>query len=78
MPYLVQGCIDDRTLAVIAATAKEAFAKAIEWHVVEGLTDVSIYDGTTSYSVDEFASAMAVQEIAATMKMANDNDPSGQ
>jgi hypothetical protein len=27
MPFLVQACLDDRTLAVTAATAKEAFAK---------------------------------------------------
>ena len=35
MPFLVQGCIDDHTLAVTTATAKEAFAKAVEWHVTE-------------------------------------------
>jgi hypothetical protein len=33
MPYLVQGRIDDHRLAVTTGTAKEAFAKAIEWHV---------------------------------------------
>ena len=75
MPYLVQGCIDDHTLAVTADTAKEAFAKAIEWHVAERFTDVSIYDGSKSYSIDEFASAMALQEIA--IAMANDNDAGG-
>jgi len=30
MPFSVQACLDDHTLAVTAATAKEAFAKAIE------------------------------------------------
>jgi hypothetical protein len=54
MPFLVQGSIDDHTLAVTTATAQEAFAKAIEWHVVERITDVSIYDGTKVYSIDAF------------------------
>jgi hypothetical protein len=30
--FLVQACLDDHTLAVTTATAKEAFAKADEWH----------------------------------------------
>ena len=53
MPYLVQGCIDDHTLAVTEDTAKEAFAKAIEWHVVEKFSGVSIYDGARMYSIDD-------------------------
>ena len=72
MPYTVQGSIDDSALAVITETAKEAFAKAIEWHVAEGYADVSIHDGSKSYSIHEFALAMALQEIADTL--ANDND----
>jgi hypothetical protein len=78
MPYLVQGCIDGRTLAVTANTAKEAFSKAIEWHVAGKYTDVSIYDGSQIYSIDEFASAMALQEIANTVSTANDNEASGK
>ena len=74
----MQGCIDDRTLAVTANTAKEAFAKAIEWHVAEKYMDVSIYDGRKLYSIDEFASAMALQEIANTVATANDNEASGK
>ena len=70
MPYLVQGCIDDHTLAVTADTAKEAFAKAIEWHVVEKFSGVSIYDSARMYSIDEFASVMALQEIANTVEAA--------
>jgi hypothetical protein len=70
MPFLVQGSIDDQTLAVTTATAQEAFAKAIEWHVVQRFTDVSIYDGARSYSVDEFASVMALLEIANTVEAA--------
>ena len=46
MPFPVQGYLDDHTLAVTTATAKEAFAKAVEWHVTERFTDVSIYDGS--------------------------------
>jgi hypothetical protein len=74
MPYVVRGCIDDLALTVTAATAKEAFAKAIEWHLAERYTNVSIYDGSKSYSIHEFALAMALQEIAATLVMANNND----
>jgi hypothetical protein len=64
MPYLVQGRIDDHTLAVTADTAKQAFAKAIEWHVAERFSDVSIYDGAKRYSIVEFASVMSLREIA--------------
>ena len=74
MSYVVHGCINDGALTAIAATAKEAFAIAIEWHVAEGYTDVSIHDGSKSYSIREFALAMALQEIASTLVMANDND----
>jgi len=68
MPYLVQGSIDDYTLAVTAATAQEAFAKAIEWQVAQKFTDVSIYDGTKVYSIDAFSVAMALLEIAKTVE----------
>ena len=51
-------------------TAKHAFAKAIELHVVEKLFGVSIYDGARMYSIDEFASAMSLQEIANTVEAA--------
>jgi len=70
MPFLVQGCIDDHKLAVTTATAKEAFAKAIEWHVTERFADVSIYDGVKIYSIEEFSSVMALQEIANTVEAA--------
>jgi hypothetical protein len=68
MPFLVQGCIDDHKLAVTTATAKEAFAKAIEWQVAQGFTDISIYDGVTNYSIDAFSVAMALLEIAKTVE----------
>jgi hypothetical protein len=69
----VQGCIDDHTLAVPTATAKEAFAKAVEWHVTEA--DVSIYDGAKIYSIEQFSLVMALQEIANTVEAAAELGP---
>ena len=71
MPFLVQANIDDRELSATTETAKEAFAKAVEWHVVERFTNVSINDGRRSYSIAEFSSEMALREIANTV----DTDP---
>ena len=51
-----------------ARTAKDAFAKAIEWHVVGKLSDVSINDGRRNYSIAEFPSVMVLAEIAETVK----------
>ena len=64
MIFLVHAYVDDHVLKATAKTAKDAFAKAIEWHVVGRLTDISISDGTRSYSIAEFASVMALAEIA--------------
>jgi len=64
MIFHVHAYVDDRVLKATAKTAKDAFAKAIEWHVVGRLTDISISDGTRSYSIAEFASVMALAEIA--------------
>jgi hypothetical protein len=72
MSYVVQGCIDEWALRRLPRRRKEAFAKAIGWHVAERYTDVSIHDGSKSYSIHEFALVMALQEIASTL--ANDND----
>ena len=47
---LVRAYVDVYALIVTAETAKDAFASAIEWHVVGKLTDVSVYDSTRSYS----------------------------
>lgn len=66
--FLVQTYVDDHTVAVTAETAKDAFAKAIEWHIVGKLADVSIIDGTRSYSIVEFSSVMALVEIANTIE----------
>ena len=68
MPFSVQARVDDRTLAVTAKTAKEAFAKAVEWHVVKRFIDVSISDGNKRYSIAEFSSKMAIAEIAYTVE----------
>jgi 20S proteasome alpha/beta subunit len=68
MPFLVQADIDDHTLAEAIETAKEAFAKAVEWHVAQRLINVTISDGTKSYTIAEFSLAMARQEIANTVE----------
>jgi hypothetical protein len=52
---------------VTTKTAKEAFAKAVEWHVVERFTNVSISNGRKRYSIAEFSSVMALIEIANTV-----------
>ena len=67
MPFLVQATIDDHTLAVTIETAKEAFAKAVEWHVVHKMAGITITDDVRSYSIAEFSSAMALGEIANTV-----------
>jgi len=55
-------------LAARTATAKEPFAKAVEWHVAGQFTDVSISDNSKTYSIDAFALAMALLEIPKTVK----------
>ncbi len=75
MPFLVQATADDHTLAVTTETATEAFAKAIEWQVVERFTNISINDGTKSYTVAEFSSVMALKQIANTVEPAAELGP---
>ena len=70
MPFSVSAYVDNRLVSETTETAKEAFAKAVEWHVVYKLTNISISDGIKSYSIDGFASAMALQEIANTVEAA--------
>jgi hypothetical protein len=67
MPFVVKGYYADHPLTVTQESAKAAFAKAVEWHVVEKFTDVSISDGKKSYSIAEFSLVMARQEIARTL-----------
>jgi hypothetical protein len=69
LPQLsVHAYIDGQELSTTAETAKDAFAKAIEWRIVGRLADVTISDGTRSYSIVEFSSVMAFAEIANTIK----------
>ena len=72
---MVQASSDGQTLAVMTATAKEAFAKAVEWQVVGRCTQVTISDSTNTYSTEAFALAMALLDIAKTVNSASeDND----
>ena len=75
MPFVVKSHIDDVMLAANAETAKDAFAKAVEWHVAQRLADVSISDGIRSFTIAEFASAMASLDIAKTVDAAADRGP---
>ncbi|MEO8319157.1 MAG: hypothetical protein ABI561_12615 [Bradyrhizobium sp.] len=68
MPFSVNADIEGHTLTATTETAKEAFAKAVEWHVAEQVTDVSISDGIKSFTIGEFASAMALAEIIHTQR----------
>jgi hypothetical protein len=70
MPFVVQAHSDDHTLTVTTATAKEAFAKAVEWHITGRFTHVSISDDIKTYSLDAFSLAMALLEIGKTLDTA--------
>jgi hypothetical protein len=62
MSFSVKAFIDDHVITATAKTAKEAFAKAVEWHVVHKFADVFISDGDRSYSIAEFSSVIAQQK----------------
>ena len=68
VPFLVKAYVDGHALTGIAQAAKDAFAIAIEWHVLGNLTDVLISNRSGSYSIVEFASVMALAEIAHTIR----------
>jgi hypothetical protein len=78
MPFVVKALYDDHTLTVTTETAKEAFAKSVEWHVVERVTDVSISDGIRSFTIAEFSSVMALTEIANTVEAAAEVELKGE
>lgn len=59
MAYLVQARLDDIALTTSVESAKEAYAKAIEWQLVEQYANVTISCGNNIYSIDEFALVMA-------------------
>ena len=75
MKFVVNAFYDDHVLTVTTATAKEAFAKSIEWHFVERFTNVCISDGIKNYTIAEFASAMALTEIRNTVGAASGVKP---
>ena len=79
MPNLfsVSAFVDDHKLTATADTAKEVFAKAVEWHVVEKFADISISDGINSFTIAEFSLAMALAEIANTTKAWSRTDQCG-
>jgi pterin-4a-carbinolamine dehydratase len=78
MAFVVQAHIDDHTLSATTETAKEAFAKAVEWQVVHKLSCVIISDGVRSFTITDFASAMAFLEIAKTVCAMSDRRPKVQ
>lgn len=77
MSFLVQGFLDDHTLSATTATAKEAFAKAIEWHTSGRFSNVTISDGNETHSIVSFPLAMARVEIAKTVTNAADSTVEG-
>ena len=68
MPFAVTATIDGHIVSIPADTAKEAFAKAIDWQVAKHINNVAISDGSDSYSIAEFSAKMAFAEIAATVR----------
>jgi|SoiMethySBSTD1v2_1073268.scaffolds.fasta_scaffold2263528_1 hypothetical protein len=77
MSFLVKACLDDRTLSVMTATAKKAFAKAIEWQLAGRFDSVTIIKGTNTYSIEAFSVAMALLEIAKTVNAAAETTAEG-
>ena len=59
MPFSVSAYVDDHIISMSTDTAREAFAKAVEWHVVRKLADVFISDGIRNYSIAEFSLIIA-------------------
>ena len=78
MAFVIQAHIEDHTLSATTETAKEAFAKAVEWQVVHKLTRVIISDGVRSFTITDFASAMAFLDIANTVGATSDRRPKVQ
>ncbi|MEH2611803.1 hypothetical protein [Bradyrhizobium sp. AZCC 1693] len=68
MPFMVRGFYNNNPLTLTSGTAKEAFAKAIEWHVVEKFSNISISDGIKNYTIAEFSLVMALKDIANTIR----------
>lgn len=49
----MQATINGRKLLAPVESAKEAFAKAVDWQVVKQFSDVAISDGSNDYSIAE-------------------------
>jgi hypothetical protein len=76
MPYLIEARLGDVTLSATIETPKEAFAKAIEWQVVERFSGVT--KPWQQYLLnDEFASVMAHLEIETTIGRKNGEPADG-
>ena len=75
MPFEITGSVDDCILTAQAETAKEAFAKAVEWQVANGVRGVSISDGGRRFTVAEFSWRMASREIAETVRQSRRMNP---
>jgi hypothetical protein len=54
MPFSVKGYYANRPLMVTKETASGAFAKAVEWHVVERFADVTISDAKKAIRLTNF------------------------
>jgi hypothetical protein len=61
MPFSVKAFFFDHPLTVTKETAKDAFAKAVERHVVDKFADITISDDRKTYSIAEFALIMSQQ-----------------
>ena len=66
MSFTVCATVDGHSVVAPAETAKQAFAKAIEWKIVQQFADVAINDGSKNYSIAEFSAKMALAEITVT------------
>jgi phosphopantetheinyl transferase (holo-ACP synthase) len=66
MSFSVQASIDGHRIIASADTAKEAFAKAVDWQVAKQFSDITISHGRASYSIARFSEKMALAEIKVT------------
>ena len=54
MSFTVCATVDGHSVVASAETAKEAFAKAIDWQAAQQFGDVAISDGSKNYSSPSF------------------------
>ena len=65
MRFTVKAKVDDHVVSASARTAREALAKAIEWHVALRLSDVVIVCEDDTFTVMEFAEWLSRSEGSA-------------